>query len=94
MEILDRKTTQEKIKAYHEDSKYSVEYDVILGEDKKYQNINGTVKELSTNQVIGYINKSYEFSVRTVNGKENLFVEISQLAIETLALLDEEINKL
>lgn len=94
MEITDVKTTQERVKAYHESDLYSIDYDVTLGEDRKYQNINGTVKELSNNQVVGYINKSYEFSIRTVNGKEDLFMEISQLAMETLALLDEEIKKL
>ena len=94
MEILDVKTIQERVKALHKTELYSVEYEVTLGENKNYQSINGTVKYVSNGQVVGYINKSYELSIRTVNGKEDLLVELSHLANETLALLDIEIKKL
>lgn len=94
MEIIEVKISQQRVKAIHSTEDYIVEYDVTLGENNQYQNISGTIKEVNTKQIVGYVNKSYEFSVRTVNGKENLFVEISQLAIESLSLLDEEVNKL
>lgn len=94
MEILDVKTIQERVKALHKTELYSVEYEVTLGENKNYQSINGTVKYVSNEQVVGFINKSYELSIRTVNGKEDLLVELSHLTNETLALLDIEIKKL
>lgn len=94
MEILDVKTIQERVKALHKTEIYSVEYEVTLGENKNYQSINGTVKYVSNDQVVGFINKSYELSIRTANGKEDLLVELSHLANETLALLDIEIKKL
>lgn len=69
-------------------------YEVTLGENKTYQSINGTIKDATNDQIVGYISKSYELSIRIVNGKESLLGEISQLAAETLALLDEQIKKL
>lgn len=92
MEILSKKTTQERVTLYHEETKYSVDYDVTLGENMTYQNINGTIKEVETKQVVGYVSKSYELSVRVVNGKESLLTEVSTFATETLALLDEVIK--
>lgn len=94
MEIQEITVTQERLKAYHETSKYKVYYEVTLGENKTYQSINGTIKDATNDQIVGYISKSYELSIRVVNGKESLLGEISQLAAETLALLDEEIKKL
>ena len=92
MEILSRVTTQERVTLYHEDGKYSVDYDVVIGEKNNYQSINGTVKDVETKQVVGYISKSYELSIRLVNGKENLLTEVSGFATDSLALLDEVIK--
>lgn len=94
MEITEVKVTQKRVKAYHETTKYAVEYNVTLGENNQYQDINGTIKALDSEETIAYINKSWELSIRVVNGKEDLFMEVSQLTMDTLALLDEEIKKL
>lgn len=94
MEIQERTVTQESLKVYHETSEYKVYYEVTLGENKTYQSINGTIKDITNDQIVGYVSKSYELSIRVVNGKESLLGEISQLATETLALLYGEIKKL
>ena len=94
MEIKSRIVTQEKIEAYHKGEKYTIDYSVTLGENKAYQNINGTIKEVSTNQIVGYVSKSYELSIRVVSGKEDHIAAVSVFTTETLALLDETINNL
>lgn len=94
MKIQERTITQEKLIAYHETSKYTMTFEVFLGENKTYQSINSTIKDINSNEIVGFINKSYELSVRVLNGKESLLTELSQLATETLALLDEEIKNI
>lgn len=92
MEIVERKVTQEKLKLSHTTDKYIIEYDVILDENKNYSTINGTVKYVTTKEIVGYINKGYEFSIRMTNKNEGLLPEMSCLAVETLALLDDVIK--
>lgn len=94
MEITEIKAIQKKLKAYHEDENYSVSYEVYLDGNNLIQNISGEVKEIETGNLVGYINKTHELSVRTAYGKENLLLTLSNLAVETLTLLDEVVNNL